>query len=162
MTVRVRQVQRKDAEQWLEMRRALWPDEGTGSHADEVRSFFDRPRVLGEMPEAVLIAFDPDGRALGFVELSRRPYAEGCETSPVGYLEGWYVVPDARRTGVGRALVEASLDWARSVGCREFASDALVDNDVSTKAHLAVGFEEVEVIRTFRTFLGGDGGSSSA
>jgi aminoglycoside 6'-N-acetyltransferase I len=156
MTVRVRHIQLENADQWVEMRHALWPDQGTGSHADEVRSFFDRPRVLGDMPEAVLLAFEPAGRALGFVELSRRPYAEGCETSPVGYLEGWYVMPDARRTGVGRALVEASLDWARSVGCREFASDALVDNDVSTTAHLALGFEEVEVIRTFRVSLNSD------
>jgi aminoglycoside 6'-N-acetyltransferase I len=153
MTVLVRDVEAQDAGHWLAMRHALWPDEGTGSHAGEVRSFFERARILGDMPEAVLLAFDPAGRALGFVELSRRPYAEGCETSPVGYLEGWYVVPDARRTGVGRALVDASLAWARSVGCREFASDALVDNDVSLKAHLALGFEEVEVIRTFRVSL---------
>jgi aminoglycoside 6'-N-acetyltransferase I len=90
---------------------------------------------------------------VGFVELSRRLYAEGCTTSPVGFLEGWYVEPEYRRRGIGGALVAASEAWARALGCREFASDALADNHVSTAAHKSLGFEEVEVIRCFRKSL---------
>ena len=101
------------------------------------------------MPEAVLVAVE-GGRVVGFAEISRRNYAEGCETSPVGFLEGWYVVPAWRRRGVGRAVVQEAEAWARSLGCTEFASDALAENSVSAAAHLALGFEEVEVIRCFR------------
>lgn len=109
------------------------------------------------MPEAVFVAVDAADPSVlrGFAEVSRRAYAEGCETSPVGFLEGWYVVPGARRRGVGRALVEAAERWARGKGCREFASDALADNEVSAAAHEALGFEEVEVIRCFRKELRG-------
>jgi aminoglycoside 6'-N-acetyltransferase I len=65
------------------------------------------------MPSAaVLLALDEGGRAVGFVELSIRNYAEDCETDRVAYLEGWYVIPEARRTGVGRALIAASEEWA--------------------------------------------------
>jgi aminoglycoside 6'-N-acetyltransferase I len=105
-------------------------------------------------PEAVLVAEDQASSALiGLAEVSRRTYAEGCETSPVGFLEGWYVVPERRRQGIGRALVDAAEVWARELGCRELASDALVDNRVSAEAHRALGFEEVEVIRCFRKEL---------
>ncbi|MGH7515538.1 MAG: hypothetical protein ACREOQ_21760 [Gemmatimonadales bacterium] len=34
--------------------------------------------------------------------------------------------------------------------CREFASDTLADNAVSARAHRALGFDEVALIRCFR------------
>ena len=124
-------------------------------HANEVAQFFEAPTTarVPAMPEAVLVAVDLGGRLVGFAELSRRAYAEGCDTSPVGFLEGWYVDPDWRKQGVGRALVAAAEAWAREVGCREFASDTPAENTTSTAAHLALGFEEVEVIRCFRKTL---------
>ena len=45
-----------------------------------------------------------------------RSYGEGCETSPVGYIEGWYVDPDLRQKGLGGLLFQAAEDWARSEG----------------------------------------------
>jgi len=104
-------------------------------------------------PLEVLIAAGANGEALGFAELSIRNYAEDCETNRVAYLEGWYVEPEARRRGIGRALVEAAEEWARRQGCTEFGSDALIDNDVSAAAHRALGFEETVEIRCFRKAL---------
>jgi aminoglycoside 6'-N-acetyltransferase I len=151
--IEVRPATPADAASWLEMRHALWPpEEGEprGGHAEEIERYF-----AGEltMPLEVLIAVEGEER-VGFVELSIRPYAEGCTTDRVAFLEGWYVVPEARRRGVGRALVAASEDWGRRQGCTEFASDALLDNDVSAAAHAALGFEEVVQIRCFRKDLG--------
>lgn len=153
----IRHAEPADAAQWVAMRSALWPDEAGSAHAAEVADFFTKPRVgQGLLPEAVLVAVGPGSSAstlVGFAELSRRAYAEGCDTSPVGFLEGWYVEPEYRRQGVGRALVLAAEAWARGLGCREFASDALVENLDSASAHRALGFEEVEVIRCFRKSL---------
>jgi aminoglycoside 6'-N-acetyltransferase I len=107
-------------------------------------------------PLAVLIAAredENDTRIVGFAELNIRPYAEGCSTDRVGFLEGWFVVQNARRQGVGRALLVAAEEWARAQSCTEFASNTLVDNVVSAAAHQALGFEEVEVIRCFRKDL---------
>jgi ribosomal protein S18 acetylase RimI-like enzyme len=119
-------------------------------HAGEVEAYFGGRLAT---PLEVLIAFDERGAAIGFVELSIRPYADGCETDHVAYLEGWYVEPQTRRRGVGRALVRAAEDWAAARGCTEFGSDALVDNDVSAMAHRAVGFTETEQLRLFRKVL---------
>jgi aminoglycoside 6'-N-acetyltransferase I len=93
------------------------------------------------------------GRTDRLREISIRSYAEGCATDRVGFLEGWFVVPEHRRRGIGGALVRAAERWALAQGCREFASDALADNDESALAHRALGFTEVGMIRCFRKDL---------
>ena len=145
----VRPVAPADAAAWVRMRQALWPEETDGEHAREIEAFFG-----GRLPEpsAVLVA-ESGGSLAGVVELSIRPDAEGCRTNRVAYLEGWYVEPSGRRRGIGRALGAAALEWGRAQGCVEFGSDALADNEVSTLAHRALGFEEVDVIRVFRKDL---------
>jgi aminoglycoside 6'-N-acetyltransferase I len=148
----VRPATREDAAAWLRMRQELWPEYGESYHPQEVSQYFDGKL---EMPLQVLIATDAAGNPLGFAELSIRAYAEGCSTNRVAYLEGWYVVPEARRGGVGRALVEAAERWGAARGCTEFASDSLLDNTVSAAAHRALGFEEVEQIRCYRKSLPG-------
>ena len=150
MTCTVRAVAPADLERWVDLRHGLWPDQPRAELAAEVAAFFGGTAL---MLAAVLIAVDPAGAIVGFVELSLRPYAEGCRTTPVAYLEAWYVAPDYRGCGTGRALVAAAEDWGRARGCREFASDALADNAVSAAAHAALGFEEVEQIRCFRKAL---------
>lgn len=92
---------------------------------------------------ACFLAFDNE-RAVGFAQCQlRHDYVEGCDTSPVGFLEGIYVDAAYRRSGVARMLLSACEDWARSVGCTEFASDCELDNHDSLAWHLKAGFEEV-------------------
>jgi len=85
---------------------------------------------------AVIVADRGDSSLAGFAEIGSRTYAEGCETTPVAYLEGWYVDPDVRRTGLGANLIRAVETWAREQG--------FIDNAASLQAHTALGFEEVE------------------
>lgn len=143
--VRVREATPSDADAWLRMRARLWP-EGADDHASEIAAFFAGTAF---MPLAVLIARDDSGAAVGFAELSIRNYAESCATNRVAYLEGWYVEPEARRRGVGRALVAAAEAWARGQNCSEFGSDAELDNDASAAAHRALGFAETARVRCF-------------
>jgi aminoglycoside 6'-N-acetyltransferase I len=146
----VRPARSRDSASWLRLRHALWPEGTEAEHEEEIGRFFARH---ASEPMAVLLAEDAEGRALGVVELSIRPCAEGCRAERVAYLEGWFVVPEARGRGVGRALIRAAEDWGRSQGCREFASDAQADNAVSAAAHRALGFDEAGLVRCFRKDL---------
>ena len=148
--ITVRPAQPRDAAAWLQLRRALWPEGSEAEHRADIDRFFaGDPRE----PLAVLLAEDGAGCPVGLAELSIRAYAEGCGSNRVAYLEGWFVVPKARRSGVGRALIVAAEEWGRSQGCSEFASDAQPDNEVSAAAHRALGFIEVGLVRCFRKDL---------
>ena len=59
----------------------------------------------------------------------------------------------ALSVAVTAALVSAVADWARSVGCLEFASDAALDNEASHAVHRALGFAETERVVFFRKGL---------
>ena len=146
-TVEVRPATLADADGLARLRHALWPDGLEADHRREIERFYAGPQMA-----PLLVAEDRSG-LLGFAELSIRPYAEGCETDRVGFLEGWFVIPEARHRGVGRKLVAAAEAWARSAGCTEFASDAEADNEESAAAHRALGFEDVGLIRCFRKDL---------
>ena len=88
---------------------------------------------------------DDAGAVIAMAEATlRRDYVNGCSTSPVAFLEGIYVRPAWRRQGAARLLCRAVEAWGKEQGCREFASDALLDNAVSHRMHQALGFEERE------------------
>lgn len=127
-----------DRDGWIQMRHALWPELSIDHLADEADQI-----IAGPGEALTLLALADDGAAIGFAEVSIRDHAEGCETRPVGYLEAWYVAPPYRRRGVGAALLAAAEQWARDRGCAEMGSDTEVLNDLSQRAHQALGFREV-------------------
>ena len=134
----IRRIRPDDRPEWLRMRLALWPDTSPDKHRAEM------DEILPDPMQPVFVAVWSDGRLGGFLEAGTRKYAEGCESSPVGYIEGWYVDADLRGQGIGAALVKTAENWAREQGLTEMASDTWLDNEVSIQAHLKLGYEEVE------------------
>lgn len=138
-SITVRRVEPEDKPEWLRMRLLLWPNDTR----EELQAGMD---VLladaGEQP--VFIALRPDLSPCGFLEGGTRKYADGCETGPVGYIEGWYVDEDSRLQGVGAALVRAMEDWTRARGLTEMGSDTWLWNETSIAAHQRLGYVEME------------------
>jgi aminoglycoside 6'-N-acetyltransferase I len=136
-----------DLPAWRRLRDAMSPyptDEESEKYAAAVFSH----------PNQLLIFVSESSTALnGFIEVSLRPYAEGCSSSPVGYIERWYVAPEFRRAGVGRQLIEAAEHWARSRNCREIASDTELTNVISADAHIRLGYAVVRRMLCFRKDL---------
>ena len=140
----IRPVEPGDYDEWLRMRLLLWPEHSP----EELR--VEMVEIASDRTNATYVAVRLDGSLGGFIETSQRKYAEGCRTSPVGYIEGWYVDPDLRARGVGRELVHAAESWAKASGLSEMASDCELEHQVSLNAHLALGYEEVERLIQFR------------
>jgi aminoglycoside 6'-N-acetyltransferase I len=146
--MQVRRVEHADWDEWLQMRSALWPNTSPDEHRAEMEEY-----SMPNAKVATFVAMRDDGTLGGFLEAGLRPYADGCDTKPVGYIEGWYVDADLRRTGIGGQLVRAAEQWAAEQGCQEMASDCLIDNEVSYHAHLALGYKEAERLIHFRKDL---------
>jgi aminoglycoside 6'-N-acetyltransferase I len=126
------------------MRTELWPESRFEEHLAELESIFDG-EPFSTLPIATFIAVDAQDTRIGFLDAGLRSHADGCDgRRAVGYIEGWFVRQEFRERGVGRLLVEAAEDWARAQGCKEMASDALVDNAVSQRAHESIGYEVVD------------------
>ena len=117
----------------ITMMRALWPAAGEYDFSDETVYVWQRP----------------DSSLGGFASFSLRPWAEGCASAPVPYIEGWWVAPELRQQGVGRELLAAIERWCREHGYVELGSDAETENDVSIQSHVALGFEPTMKLQFF-------------
>ncbi len=143
-TFAIRHAEPIDAAELAQMRAALWPEGSLEEHRREVEEWFAHGPA-GTLPAAVFVSRNPNESLNGFLEVSLRSHADGCDPAqPVGYVEGWFVLPELRGRGIGAALMRAAEDWARTHGAREIASDALIDNEPSQLAHAALGFEVVD------------------
>lgn len=153
--IHLRPARFSDLDQLATLLNALWPESSAEEHARELRL------LLGGKADSVLttpltffVAEASDERLVGFVEVDLRSHADGCNPAqPVGYVEGWYVAEGYRNRGVGKKLLDQAEDWARSHGCKEMASDALIANETSQRAHEALGYEVVDRCVHYRKVL---------
>ena len=114
----------------------LWPDHETREMQIEFES------ILTAAEAAIFLAF-VDETPVGFAQCQlRHDYVEGTSSSPVGYLEGIFVMPAYQKRGIARILLSSCESWAKEQGCTEFASDCEIDNAASLAFHLAKGFTE--------------------
>ena len=145
----IRLAEPTDTAEWLRMRMELWPDSDPDDEGQEIARYF----AGSTLPTLHIAYVYPrlDKGLCGLVEVSIHASAPGCETDRIGYIEAWYVDPDWRGKGIGRALVEQAENWSREQGCTEMASDTTPFYPISPKAHHALGYEEVE--RYFRKDL---------
>ncbi len=143
----IRKAARGDGRMLANMAVKMW-----GSHdADDLAAEFEE--TLCDEQAAFFIRYAGD-MPIGFAQCGlRTDYVEGTESSPVGYLEGVFVEESWRRHGYARELLAACEQWAKDMGCSEFASDCELDNTDSLLFHMAMGFEEANRIICFRKTL---------
>ena len=136
MNATVRIAKAEERAGWEQLRSRLWPECPLERHRLEIEQLLAGSGV---------VALASVGNELvGFVEVSRRvDHVEGTTSSPVAYLEGWYVEEKFRGQGVGRALLSFAEKWAADQGFQELASDAELVNARSIQLHKSAGFREV-------------------
>ena len=147
MSFTIRRATQEDKPRWLQMRQKLWPE------APIEYLSFDLDDRLADPDYVIFVASHGDGNLFAFIEAGLRAHGEGCETSPVGYIEAWYVDEPERGQKVGTELILAAEHWAREKGCREMASDTWLENEASITAHVKLGYVEVERLVHFAKWL---------
>ena len=138
MTHIIRRATQEDKEAWVHLRHRLWPD------APLEYLGLDLDRILADPRQVVFVACGEEERLIAFIEVRLREYAEGSTTTPVGYIEAWFVEESARGQKLGRELMITAEHWAREQGCTEMGSDTWLDNETGISAHWKMGFFEVE------------------
>lgn len=132
----IRLLTKQDLLPWHNLRAKLWPDPPPAR--EEVGRLWLNERYV------VWLADTEDGRIVAFLEAQICNRADGCDSDRILYIEGWYVEPEYRRQSIGSALMRTAELWARGQGLQELGSDALLDNEVSHRAHEKLGFREVD------------------
>ena len=143
----IREARKEDALVLGQMARKIWDNDSVEELKKEFEEFAENQNMVS------FIIYE-DSNPIGFANLSiRYDYVEGCETTPVAYLEGIYVDEKYRNRGYGRDLVKACEDWAKDRDIKEFASDCELTNLSSFAFHKAIGFEEANRIICFKKDL---------
>jgi aminoglycoside 6'-N-acetyltransferase I len=131
---------------------SLWPESSAEEHSHEALPILDGT-APGTLPVVIFVA-EFDSEIAGFIEVGLRSHADGCDNlHPVGFLEGWFVVDEYRKQGVGAALLAAAENWARAQGCVEMASDTWIDSEQSQRVHESLKFEVVDRCVHYRKAL---------
>ena len=146
MAMRIETATGETAAGWAKLRHALWPHADPGALAHEAQTLLGRD-------DAICFVAAEEGRVVAFAEAKLREYANGCESSPVAFVEGLYVDPAWRRRGIARALIARIEAWATARGVRELGSDVLLDNVESQRVHETLGFAETERVVYYRKVL---------
>lgn len=146
-TFMIREAKKEDSLVLATMARKIWDNDSIEELKKEFEGFADDSNIHS------FIKYKDD-KAIGFANISiRYDYVEGCESTPVAYLEGIFIDEKYRNRGYGRQLVNTCEDWARSNNIKEFASDCELTNANSLSFHLAIGFIEANRIICFKKDL---------
>lgn len=145
MQIKIRQARESDYSDWIHMRKKLWPE----ASFDELKDLIH----LKQTESFVCYFAEIDNHLAGFIEIALRPYANGCFTSPVAFIEGIWVDEAFQKQGIGRMLVAKAEEWAREHNIKELGSDTRIESEHSIYAHKTWGFMETERVVYFRKDL---------
>jgi RimJ/RimL family protein N-acetyltransferase len=143
MSFRIRAADPTDAEQLTRLAEAVSAEPGGWliSTGGEWRSAGDERRYLKALRRyphaAVFVAERDDGVLVGRLSVSRDSHPASLHVADLGLM----VASEARRQGVGRALLWSAVEWARAAGVRKLELHVFPWNDAAIALYEAFGFE---------------------
>ncbi len=146
--MQVRKLKEQETNGWVFLRNKLWPDDNLYVHKKEAEQILSLPEKY-----CVFVCLNAEQKIIGFVEVSTRESLDRIIPEQIGYIEGWYVDKDYRKKGIGKALFQAAENWVLKKGCNEILSDTDLENNISQKAHRALGFKEIDRMILFKKNL---------
>lgn len=99
--------------------------------------------VWVERPPGHTVVAEEDGTILGTAKMGPNRPGPGSHVSTASFM----VSPAARGRGVGRALAEYALDWARRQGYAAMQFNAVVEaNEVAVELYRRLGFAVIGTV----------------
>jgi ribosomal protein S18 acetylase RimI-like enzyme len=130
---------------------------------DAYRSFYDQPsdlegartflmERLGRGQSVVFMAVGADGESpVGFVQLY--PLFSSVRMAPVWVLNDLFVLPEHRRTGAGRDLLEAAMAMGRSTGAVALQLETERENHAAQALYEVSGWKRDEEFEHYELTL---------
>ena len=108
--------------------------------SDRWRSVGDERRYLRALkrhPDAAVFVADDDGAIVGRLSVARDPHVASRHVADLGLI----VAASHRRRGLGRALLEQAVAWARASGVTKLELHVFPWNEPALALYDAFGFE---------------------
>jgi len=104
------------------------------------RSVGDERRYLRHVqrhPDAAVLVAEDDGVVVGRLSLARDPHPASRHVADLGLM----VAANHRRQGIGTALLEHAVGWARLAGVRKLELHVFPWNEPAIRLYESFGFE---------------------
>lgn len=129
---------------------AIWPffrdivaTQETYTYPPDISEADARMLWLAPPPARTVVAVDGNGNVLGSAKMSRNQMGPGAHVATASFMVG----TAARGKGVGRALGEHALAWARENGYRAMQFNAVVaSNTAAVSLWQSLGFRIVGTV----------------
>lgn len=146
MTTVIRPAEPGDAAALVELARAVGSEAGAWLLTNAWRGAADERRYLRaarRSADAAVFVAELDGDLVGRLSVSRDPHPASAHVADLGMM----VAAGQRRRGIGRALLEAAMAWARHAGVRKLELHVFPWNEAALALYASCGFQRVGVRR---------------
>ena len=147
MTIEIRHARPEDAATLVQLGTAVGREEGAWLlNTNGWRSVTEERRYLRALkryPHAAVFVAEEDGRLVGRLSLARDNHPSSHHVADLGLM----IAASHRRRGIGRALLEHAIAWARDAGVRKLELHVFPWNEPAIALYEAFGFEREGVRR---------------
>ena len=144
--IRIRPAETADAAALVALARRVGSEQGGWLLTTEWRDAAAERRYVKAVrrtPDAAVLVADDEGALVGRLSIARDPHPASAHVADLGMM----VAESHRRRGVGRALLDAAVDWAQGARVRKLELHVFPWNAAALGLYESFGFEHVGIRR---------------
>jgi putative acetyltransferase len=147
MTISIRSARPEDAAELVDLAVSVGAEPGAWLlNTDSWRSIGDERRYIRALkrhPDAAVFVAEDDGLIVGRLSVARDPHQASRHVADLGLM----VAASHRRRGIGHALLQQAVGWARETGVRKLELHVFPWNEPAIRLYEQFGYERVGVRR---------------